>query len=188
MGSELTNPHDLTELLREWRGSTRFRNVEKADPLFRRIYEDLEQISASVNFLHGIEPAELVNNLYLKWHDGAALPNWDDRIKFYRLAKCALRRLVIDLYRQEKRAGIETSLEGLNLAGRAEVPYELADDIMDEIGDETPTFGTVLLLKANGCTDVEVAEALGVPEIRAKRYWAAAKAEFKKRLQHRLIC
>lgn len=173
-----------TSVIRGWRGHTRQRNKELEEPLFREIYEALVKLAREADFTKSIEPAELVNELYLKWQGGAALQDWQNRMQFYTFARRALRNMLIDGYRKGKNLKVEVLMDycGGELLDMNHVDV---NQIITDIGNETPAYGQVLTLKAYSFhTDEEIADALGVSESAAKRYFNKAKAEFRKRLEN----
>ncbi len=173
----------LTSQLREWRGSTRFRNHQAAGPLFNRIYGDLVRIATTVNFSKDIDPRELVSQLYMRW-DHATLREWNSRVEFFNLAKVALRNLVIDRYREAKAFQHAVPLNDNLAAETAELEYIRYFDAVEDIGNDLgPVYADILTLKyLSSDTDAQIAAAIGVSESTAKRYYAAADIELRKRM------
>ena len=174
-----------TTLMRRWRHSTRHRNQEAASPLFEQIYDELVKVAAQADFTSAVDPRELVNQLFMKWQGGAALRDWQSRTEFFNLARRALRNIVIDRYRDERRLKTLLPFEEAALLDPQSLSLVDTDEIITQIGKKTPMFGRVLVFKAYSYyTDEQIAEALGVSEATAKRYFNAAKAEFHERLRN----
>jgi DNA-directed RNA polymerase specialized sigma24 family protein len=174
-----------TSLIRRWRGSTRVRNKEFEGTLFNEIYTALLEIARQADFTRTVDPAELVNKIYEKWQAGAALKDWQSRMEFYTFARRALRNIVIDGYRERKNLRTEILFEDSGVCAAFHLDFVNVEEIIEQIGQETPAYGEVLTLKIfSHHTDDEIAEALGVAEATAKRYCVVAKAKFRKRLEN----
>jgi RNA polymerase sigma factor (sigma-70 family) len=155
------------------------------DELFPQIYESLGDLARQVG---SQEPAELVNQLYIKWHGQAALPDWKSRVEFRSYARRALRNMVVDQYREQKNLRIDALFEECGVSTHVHRnPDEIVIEVRQmiaEIGDETPIYGQILILRmCVDLTDVQRAQILGVSESTGKRLWNAARTEFKKRLE-----
>src|SRR5207253_1737421 len=93
-------------------------------------------------------------------------------------ARRALRNLVIDHYRHDRRLNTLLPFDEEAVVGARTLSFVDFDEIISQIGAETPMYGEVLTLKAYSLyTDEQIAKALGVSEPTAKRYFKAAKAE-----------
>ncbi len=173
----------LTALIRRWRGSTRMRGHHVANDLFERIYGELVTIASQADYTKAIDPRDLVNQLYVKWQGDAALRDWNSRREFFAFARKALRNLVIDHYRHDRRLNTLLPFDEKAVVAPRTLSFVDFDEIITQIGAETPVFGEVLTLKVYSFyTNDQIAEALGVSKSAAKRYFHAAKIKFYEKL------
>jgi RNA polymerase sigma factor (sigma-70 family) len=176
-------PIDLTKLLREWRNTTHLRKHEAGGPLFTLLYEDLVKIASNVNFSKAVEPRDLVHQLFVKWQSDAALKDWKNRAEFFRVAKAALRNLVLDRYRQGRRFSGSDHLVQIAAAETGDLEILRFLDALTAIGKDNPLWEEVLMMKyLEPATNSAIASAMGVSESTVKRLYQNADKELRRQL------
>lgn len=172
----------LTLWLVDWRKG----DEDAANKLFAATHAELIRLAAwqlqSERPSHTLQPAALVNELYLKLFAGEPV-NWQNRAHFFAVAAQQLRRLLIDHARArlaEKREGGRVRLSLTEVNGLA-VPWEEdlidLDQALSHLSQFDPRAVRVIELRFfGGLTEKEAAEVLSISVATLKRDWDFARA------------
>ena len=164
-----------------------------ADDLLPRVYEELRALAARKMASEApgqtLQPTALVHEAWLRL-TGNENRHWDGRAHFFAAAAEAMRRILIDNVRRRNARKRSGGWERVDL-DRVE-PCVPADDTtllfvneaLEALAREDPPSAELVKLRFfAGMTHVEAAEALGISERTAKRYWTFARAWLYDRLQ-----
>ncbi len=174
-------PGEVTQLLIDWRSG----RPEAGDQIVALLYRELERMAGSYlrneRSGHTLEPAGLVNELYLRLIKSQSIP-YQDRAHFFAIAARQLRRILIDYSRKRKGRGDERYF--VTLSGLEESPASLrGDDLealeeaMNELEKIDPRAHKVVEMRFfAGLKEDEVAELLQMSRTTMKRDWAFARA------------
>jgi RNA polymerase sigma factor (TIGR02999 family) len=179
----------VTSLLQGWRRGDR----ESGNELLARMQPELRRIAARYMRQESrhitLQPTVLVNELYLKLMDGAAV-EWQDRAHFLAVACQQLRRILVDHARErtaEKR-GSGADVVTLVETSAATPPFE--EKVLDlhmalnELTTLDERAARVIELRYfGGLTESESAEVLGISIATLKRDWEAGRAWLIARLK-----
>jgi RNA polymerase sigma factor (TIGR02999 family) len=182
-GSELApneNLQEITDLLLQVREGS----PDAMDRLFHAVYGDLRRIARrqlrGERAEHTLGTTGLIHEAYLKLADQTRV-QWQDRAHFYRVAACAMRRILVDYARRHRaqRRGGElhrvTLDEEATTADRAETLLGL-DEALDRLAGLNPRLSQVVECRYfGGLSEEETAEALGVTARTIQRDWAKAR-------------
>lgn len=161
--------------------------VGGSDVLFRAVYEELRQIAQAKMRREPAGPTlqatALVHEAWLRL-GGDRQPAWQNRAHFFSAAAEAMRRILIDRARARqavRRGGDRQRVEADQLDNLA---VEVSDERMLAIDEALAKFAIIDPEKAElvklrffvGMKNVEAAEALGISEPTAKRWWSYARA------------
>jgi RNA polymerase sigma factor (TIGR02999 family) len=179
----MTDHGDITRLL----GKVRVGNPEAFDRLFELVYGELRR-RAHHQLAEGpatLGTTELVHEIYLNLA-GAAHPEWNDRLHFYRVAARAMRQVVMDRARRHlagKRGGgvvpleLDPSRDGAASPSVAAESLVALDDALLRLAERNPRLSKVVELRFfGGLTVEETAGALEVSDRTVKRDWRLARA------------
>jgi RNA polymerase sigma factor (TIGR02999 family) len=166
-----------------------------ADRLLPLVYEELRKLAgakmAQENPGQTLQPTALVHEAWLRL-SGENHP-WANRRQFFSAAAEAMRRILIERARQRGRGrhggGLErVTLEGLDLAISTDDDLLLlVHESLERLAQRDATGAELIKLRFfAGLSNVEAAEALGLPERTAKRTWAYARAWLYAELQRQL--
>lgn len=155
------------------------------DRLFRLVYGELRQIAR--RHLRGERPGHtlgttgLIHETYLKLASQTRI-DWPDRAHFYRVASCAMRRILVDYARRHRalRRGGELQRVSLDddvsVADRGETLLAL-DEALGRLSGVSQRLSQVVECRYfGGLTEQETAEALGITSRTVQRDWTKAKA------------
>lgn len=153
------------------------------DAVFRALYPELRQLAAARLRGHQdtLSPTVLVNEFYLRLHEGGPL-SLNSRRHFFAAAAKAMRWIIVDQARRrnaDKRGG---GVAAVTLTERLAAMPEDAEvlalhDCLDVLDRLDPRRREVVELRYFvGLEFSEVAELLGCSERTAKREWARARA------------
>jgi RNA polymerase sigma factor (TIGR02999 family) len=173
--------------------------AEQGDPqaaelLLPLVYDELRKLAVN-RMLHEspgqtLQPTALVHEAWLRLTGGRE-QKWDGRAHFFAAAAEAMRRILIDRTRRKRatRHGGElqrVELPDLGSAGGADENVLLAvDDALDKFAVVDRTKAELVKLRFFvGMTNLEAANALGISEPTAKRYWAYARAWLLQEIEH----
>lgn len=172
---------DVTQLLIDWREG----REEAGKEIISLLYRELERMASS--YLrnerngHTLEPAGLVNELYVRMIKGSSVP-YQDRAHFFAVAARQLRRILVDYARKKKGRGEErffVTLSGLESSATTMKPDDLealeqAMNALEKVDERAHR--VVELRFFAGLKEDEVAELLGMSRTTMKRDWAFARA------------
>ena len=157
-----------------------------ADKLLPLVYEELRKLAAS-KMAHEspnqtLQPTALVHEAWLRLV-GNANPNFSGRAHFFGAAAEAMRRILIEKARRKRavRHGGDqqrVDIEVVDIAGPADDDQLLAvNEALDKLSAIHAVEAEVVKLRCfAGMTNIEAAQALGIPERTAKYYWTHARA------------
>ena len=160
--------------------------AQAAAQLLPLVYRQLRQLAAArmarESAGHTLQPTALVHEAWLRL--GAdEQPEWKSRAQFFAAAAEAMRRILIDSARRrlaQRRGG---GAERINLDD-LDVPAQTDDAQVLKVNEALERFAIVEPEKAElvklryfaGLTLEETAQALGIAEPTARRWWAYARA------------
>jgi len=169
---------------------------QAAEQLLPLVYEELRKLAAHrmAQELPGqtLQPTALVHEAWLRL---VADPNlrFDGRGHFFAAAAEAMRRILIDRAREKmalKRGARaeRVDLDGLEVAVAADDETLLAlDDALAKLSKEDADSAEFIKLRFfAGLTNLQAAEALGIPERTARRYWSFARVWLHRELRRSL--
>jgi len=160
--------------------------AQAAEELLPLVYEELHKLAAfkMANEAPGqtLQPTALVHEAWLRLV-GDARQHWNSRGHFYAAAAEAMRRILIDHARRKNRIrhgkGLSrVDLDQVNLAVDAEDDTLLrVDEVLEKLATEDRLKAELVKLRYfAGLSIPEAAQALGLSESTAKRYWTYARA------------
>jgi RNA polymerase sigma factor (TIGR02999 family) len=173
---------EITRILSKLRRGDR----RAEDELVPLVYKDLRKIArrymSNERADHTLQPTALVNEVFIKLVDQAAV-DWRDRAHFFAVTSNLMRQILVDHARArkaKKRLGlfrrVSFSAAQIPALGRSEMVLALSD-ALDHLEKVDPELYRVAELRAfGGLSVVEVAEVLGVSERTVKRHWDLATA------------
>lgn len=174
-------PGEVTQLLADWRQGRQAAGAE----IISLLYRELERLASSYlrheRSDHTLEPAGLVNELYLRMIKGQQIP-YQDRAHFFAVAARQLRRILVDYARKRKGRGEErffVTLSGLETSATSMKPDDLEalEEAMNQLEKlDVRAHQVVELRFFGGLKEDEVAELLGLSRTTMKRDWAFARA------------
>jgi RNA polymerase sigma factor (TIGR02999 family) len=182
-GSEVARDVDreqITDLLLQ----IRVGNPDAMERLFHAVYGQLHRIAShqlrNERPGHTLGTTGLVHETYLKLADQSRV-QWQDRAHFYRVAACAMRRILVDYarrYRAERRGG-DLQRVSLGQAATAEERGDTLlalDEALERLASVNQRLSHVVECRYfGGLTEEETAEALGVTSRTVQRDWAKAR-------------
>jgi RNA polymerase sigma factor (TIGR02999 family) len=170
----------ITDLLLQVRGGS----PEAMDRLFHAVYGQLRRIASrqlrNERPGHTLGTTGLVHETYLKLADQTQV-QWQDRAHFYRVAACAMRRILVDYARRcraERRGG---ELRRVSLGEEATAQERgdtllALDEALERLASVNQRLSHVVECRYfGGLTEEETAEALGVTSRTVQRDWAKAR-------------
>lgn len=185
----MSNTHAVTSLLAAWAGG----NQQALDELTPLVYRELRQLAAS--YLrkerqgHTLQPTALVHEAYLRLVDQSN-PSWQNRSHFYGVAARLMRQILVDHARRKqagKRAGMKVPLEQAvsfhHDRGRDLLALDSGLTALEKI--DPRKCKAVELRYFGGLSMDEVAQALEVSAITARRDLRMAEAWLHKEVQNR---
>jgi RNA polymerase sigma-70 factor (ECF subfamily) len=183
-------PHDITAMLREWKGGNR----DALEELMPLVYDELHKQAARYlrreRVDHTLQTTALIHEAFLKLV-GQRDADWESRNHFFAIAAQAMRRILIDHARakhQEKRGSPELTLalEDVEISsGETEQNVDLLalDEALRRLSriDEQQV-RIVELRYFGGLSLEETAAALGVSRATVVRDWSVAKTWLRREL------
>lgn len=170
-------------------------DARAADELLPLVYQELRKLAAAKmgreSAAHTLQPTALVHEAWLRL-GGAAQPNWQNRAHFFAAAAEAMRRILIDRARRRKAQRHGGDLQRLNaddleLTGdvnRADDQLLAVHEALDKFAAEEPQKAELVKLRYfAGLTLEEAANAMGIPEGTAKRWWTYSRARLYRELR-----
>jgi RNA polymerase sigma factor (TIGR02999 family) len=167
---------------------------EAAEQLLSLVYEELRgmarQKMAQEAPGHTLQPTALVNEAWLRL-GGDEQPAWQNRAHFFSAAAEAMRRILIDGARKRRAlrrgGGLECiSLDDQELAAPTDNDDQLlaVHEALDGLAAEDPIGANLVKLRYfAGMKMEEAAAALGIPQRRAERLWAYARAWLRQKIE-----
>jgi RNA polymerase sigma factor (TIGR02999 family) len=181
---------DVTQILSQ---------IESGDPsaaeqLLPLVYEELRKLAAAklVQEKPGqtLQATSLVHEAYLRLVDVEKVQHWDSRGHFFAAAAVAMQRLLVEQARRKRRLkrggdGQRVPLEKIELADGFPSDDLLAlNEAISRLELESPEKSKVVQLRFFvGMTHEEVAEALGISAVTARRHWRYARAWLRREMQ-----
>jgi len=183
--------HQLTLLLRDWRGGNR----AALDKLLPLVYNELHRIAH--RYMQRERPGRtlqttaLVNEAYLRLIDAHQV-DWKDRAHFLAISANLMRRILVELARSRgsrKRGGevekVEIDEACISEGGPGAELLAL-DDALGELAKVGPREAKIVELRMfAGLSVEETAEALGVSNKTVMREWDLAKIWLRHHLEPR---
>lgn len=157
-----------------------------AEELLPLVYAELRRLAAHKMAGEApgqtLQPTALVHEAWLRL-TGDASAKFQNRSHFFAAAAEAMRRVLIDNARrkqsQKRGANLErVDLDDVDVAARADdTTLLLIDDALAKLAREDPPSAELVKLRFfAGLTNEQAAQALGISERTAKRYWTFARA------------
>lgn len=176
--------HTITRMLQQWSDGKR----EVIDDLMPLVYDELHR--QAKRFLrherpgHTLQTTALIHEAYLKLIDQRNV-EWESRTHFYAIASQAMRRILVDYARgqkREKRGGDNINLpldDALQIAGKDEKTVDLIalDEALTRLALRDERQARVVELRYFADLNLEeTAAALGISRATAALDWSMAKA------------
>lgn len=181
---------DFTRILQEVERG----NLQASDELLPLVYEELRKLAASKmageSSDHTLQPTALVHEAWLRL-TGSQNQKWEGRAHFFAAAAEAMRRILIDTARRKRATRHGGKLQRVDFL-EADSPGETNDDVLLAVNEALDKLAAVDETRAElvklryfvGMTNQEAAQALGISEPTAKRYWAYARAWLYEEIQN----
>ncbi len=166
--------------------------IEQGDPhaahqLLPLVYEELRRLAArrlsSEAPGQTIQATALVHEAYLRLVGTSKEQHWDSRGHFFAAAAEAMRRILVEAVRRKrslKQGGgrVQEELDEASLAAPEPVEDLLAlDEALEKLAVMDPPKAELVKLRYfAGMTIAEAAEALGISDATAKRWWTYTRA------------
>src|SRR5258708_15496945 len=173
----------ITELLVQ----ARLGDSQAEEYLFRAVFGHLRRLAATKLYHErarsGLEPTELVNEVYLHLF-GDRTKAFHDRNHFFGVAARAMRCILIDLARKRKAAKREAGIRHVTLDELLPDPTQVwqerllaFEELLRRLAEFDPRAAQIVELKVFvGSTDQQVADSIGKSVRTVKRDYKAAKA------------
>jgi RNA polymerase sigma factor (TIGR02999 family) len=172
----------ITELLLECRDGKR----DAFDRLFPIVYGELQHIARAhlerERDGHTLSPTALVHEAYMKLVDITRV-DWRDRIHFLATASRAMRRVLIDYARKQRRRRRGGGIRPVTLDEALVAADHQADTllVLDLALEKLATFNQRMVRVVEcrffgGLTEEETAQVLGVTDRTVRRDWIKARA------------
>jgi RNA polymerase sigma factor (TIGR02999 family) len=177
-----TQPHQITELLAEWRDG----NQSALDELYPLVYDELHRLARRYMSRerkgHTLQTTALINEAYVRLVDQKNV-QWANRSHFFAISAQIMRRILIDharRYGYAKRGGgaKQVSLEEV-AAIVPEQGRELIrlDEALKSLAERDPRRSQVVELRYfGGLNNEEIAGVLNVSQNTVTRDWNMARA------------
>jgi RNA polymerase sigma factor (TIGR02999 family) len=162
-------------------------DTQVAGQLLPLVYDQLRQLAAARMSQeaagHTLQPTALVHEAWLRL--GAdQQPAWKSRAHFFSAAAEAMRRILIDSARRrlaQRRGGRQehVDIDSIEVAGASNDDTHVlkVNDALEKLAVDDPTKAELVKLRFfAGLTLEEAAQALGIAEPTARRWWAYARA------------
>jgi RNA polymerase sigma factor (TIGR02999 family) len=162
-------------------------DTQAADRLLPLVYDQLRHLAAArmaqESAGHTLQPTALVHEAWLRL--GAdRQPDWKSRAQFFAAAAEAMRRILIDSARRrlaQRRGGRQehVNIDDIEIAGGADDDARVlkVNDALEKLAVDEPEKAELVKLRFfAGLTLEESAQALGIAEPTARRWWTYARA------------
>ncbi|MCI0540832.1 MAG: sigma-70 family RNA polymerase sigma factor, partial [Verrucomicrobiales bacterium] len=160
--------------------------TKAADELLPLVYAELRKLAAAKMASEGhgqtLQPTALVHEAWLRL-TGDESRKWNDRTHFFAAAAEAMRRILVDNARRKRTERHGGGRQRVEMSEIASAVVENDDKVL-AVNEALEKFAALDPHKAElvklryfvGMTLKQAAEALGISERTAKRYWAFARA------------
>ncbi|HVT74404.1 MAG TPA: ECF-type sigma factor [Lacunisphaera sp.] len=180
---------DITLILRRLEAG----DGKAADELLAKVYGELRQLAraklAREPAGQTLQATALVHEAWLRL-GGQNQPRWENRAHFFGAAAQAMRRILVDRARRQRRERHGGGLRRvdwvhLDVASAENDEAVLAvHEALERLAGHDPTGAKLIELRFfAGLPNVEAARVLGLAERSAKRTWAYARAWLQKELE-----
>ena len=180
--------HEITQILQRLNQG----DESAAERLLPLVYDELRKLAAAKIEREPagqtLQATALVHEAWLRL-GGDEQPDWQNRAHFFAAAASAMRRILIDRARSRRalRHGggqQRINLDDVELAAATDDDHVLAvNDALEKFAVPEPRKAELVTLRYfAGLTLPEAAEALGISEATAERWWAYARAWLSKEL------
>jgi RNA polymerase sigma factor (TIGR02999 family) len=169
--------------------------AQTSQELLRLLYDELRKLAASrlanESGTQTLQPTALVHEAWLRL-SGSDTARWKNRGHFFAAAAECMRRILIDRARRKQalRRGARATkidLDHVDVAADSDPEILLlVNEALEELARENPAAADLVKLRFFvGLDYVQAAEALGISERSAKRYWTFARAWLFRELSRR---
>ena len=174
--------NDVTQML----GAVSRGEEKAANELLSLVYEELRRLAAAKMASEApgqtLQPTALVHEAWLRLTSDENR-KWNDRTHFFAAAAEAMRRILVDNARRKRTARHGGGQHRVEMPEIASAVMETDDKVL-AVNEALEKFAALDPQKAElvklryfvGMTIEQAAEALGLSERTAKRYWAFARA------------
>ena len=183
-------PHDITAMLREWKGGNR----DALEELMPLVYDELHKQAARYlrreRVGHTLQTTALIHEAFLKLV-GQRDAEWESRNHFFAIAAQAMRRILIDHARarhQHKRGGPNAPLaldevEPVSDGDGQNIDLLALDEALERLAQIDKQQVRIVELRYFGGLGIEeTAAALGVSRATVVREWSVAKTWLRREL------
>ena len=169
---------------------------QAADKLLPLVYDELRKLAAHQMSQQPtgqtLQATALVHEAYLRLIGRESVP-WNSRGHFFSAAAEAMRRILIERARKKSARKRGGGLQRVDL-DEVDIAQDTEDDLLlllnealEEFREKDATAAELIKLRFfAGLPNDQAAQLLGVPERRAKRSWAYARAWLYHRVQNKL--
>ena len=160
--------------------------AKAANELLSLVYEELRRLATAKMALEApgqtLQPTALVHEAWLRL-TGGDQRQWNDRTHFFAAAAEAMRRILVDNARRKRTERHGGGQQRVEMPEIASAVMETDDKVL-AVNEALEKFAVLDPQKTElvklryfvGMTIEQAAEALGISERTAKRYWAFARA------------
>jgi len=171
---------DVTQLLE----ATKRGDQQAAAELLPLVYEELRRLAAARMAQEKpgqtLDATALVHEAYLKLVGDRC---FNDRQHFFRVAAEAMRQILVDRARRQRRVRHGGDRERVDLSDMASIADSQPDDLL-ALNEALERFAAIDPLKAElvklryfvGLSEMQAADALNISRATASRYWTFARA------------
>ena len=179
----MSEPHEITRMLREWSNGNR----QVLDELMPLVYEELHK--QATRFLrrerpnHTLQTTALIHEAYIKLIDQRDI-NFNSRVHFYAVAANIMRRILVDHARaknRDKRGGNAETLQfdedATVIQSGQSVDLIALDEALSRLAEYDAQQARIVELRYfGGLTLEETAETMRLSRTTVATDWAMAKA------------
>src|SRR5580658_2256006 len=177
--SDVTQPTDITTLLRRWQGG----DPHAYDLVIGWAYQRMLAIAAGFAAQERVatEPAALVNEAYLRLRKLERI-DWRDRNHFFSVVAAELRRILIDQARlrlaqkregTQRRVPMSDDLSWIDVRGQDVLDLDRALDQLEQV--DADKVRLIELRYLTGCTIPEICELRGLSDATVERHLRFAR-------------
>lgn len=181
---------DVTRLLKAWTGGDEAALAQLMEQVYAELHRIAHRYMRNERKADTLQTTALVNEVYLRLTDAAAI-EWRDRAQFFALAAQMMRRILVDAARARgahKRGGgaVHVALdETAVVRGEPDRDLVALDDALTAFSRVAPRQARIVELRYfGGLTEDEIAAALDVSPRTVRRDWELARAWLSRELGH----